>query len=54
MKNRKQQGIYAIPNKVKSLFNKFISWVLHIYPSVVLNETFSEILRKIKKNYYGH
>jgi hypothetical protein len=34
MENKKQQGIYAIPNKVKSLFNKFISWVLHIYPSV--------------------
>ncbi|MFW6246551.1 MAG: hypothetical protein ACOC22_00045 [bacterium] len=34
MKNTKQQGIYAIPNKVKSLFSKFISWVLHIYPSV--------------------
>jgi hypothetical protein len=34
MKNKKQQGIYAIPNKVKSLFSKFISWVLHIYPNV--------------------
>jgi hypothetical protein len=34
MKNKKQQGIYAIPNKVKSLYLKFISWALHIYPSV--------------------
>lgn len=55
MGNKKQQGIYAIPNKVKSLFNKFISWVLHIYPNVGgqfkkrQKQAYDEIMGRIDK-----